>query len=397
MAVPIAPKRRLEELNHGTPAALARRAISRASSSVAASGLSMNSGLCAAITGFTCARWRRPSTEVNSTASTLGEQRGDVGDNLHSRISRVDLFGVLVDAADALRKILTTPLTYVKGIGPARAAMLEAKGLVTVEDLLGYVPFRYEDRSNMKTIAQLAPGEMATVIAEVRAVKLSGFKRRSLGMFEARFTDASRAILVGKWFHGGYLANVLAEGMKVALFGKVEFDSYSGELTMLHPEFEILSGDDDEGEAALHVGRVVPIYEGRRQDHHARLPQPDSSRAGIARPLEDALPQFLRDRLKMPDRWTALRDIHFPPPDTDLRLLNAFRSPAQFRLIFEEFFWLECGVALKRGKARSCRASRSSSTTACASRSRRCCRSSPPARRSACWARSRTTWRPRTP
>ena len=156
---------------------------------------------------------------------------------------------------------LTTPLTYVKGIGPARAAMLEAKGLATVEDLLGYVPFRYEDRSNMKTVAQLAPGEMATVIAEVRSAKLSGFQRRNLGLFEARFTDSSRAILVGKWFHGGYLANVLAEGMKVALFGKVEFDSYSGELTMLHPEFEILSGDDEDGEAALHVGRIVPIYE----------------------------------------------------------------------------------------------------------------------------------------
>src|SRR5947207_10169216 len=83
---------------------------------------------------------------------------------------------------------LTTPLTYVKGIGPARAAMLEAKGLTTVEDLLGYVPFRYEDRSNMKPVSQLAPGEMATVIAEVRSVKMSGFKRCSLGMFEARFT-----------------------------------------------------------------------------------------------------------------------------------------------------------------------------------------------------------------
>ena len=114
---------------------------------------------------------------------------------------------------------LNTPLTYVKGIGPARAAMLEAKGLVTVEDMLAYVPFRYEDRSNMKTVAQLAPGEMATVIAEVRSAKLSGFNRRNLGMFEARFSDASRAVLVGKWFHGGYLANVLAEGMKVALFG----------------------------------------------------------------------------------------------------------------------------------------------------------------------------------
>src|SRR5579863_5805615 len=231
--------------------------------------------------------------------------------------------------------------------------MLQAKGLVTVEDLLGYVPFRYEDRSNMKTVAQLAPGEMATVIAEVRSTKMSGFKRRNLGLFEARFSDASRAILVGKWFHGGYLANVLAEGMKVALFGKVEFDSYSGELTMLHPEFEILSGDDEDGEAALHVGRVVPVYEGvgklttrvLRSFTHRILQE--------VAPEPDELPEFLRARLKLPERWTAIRETHFPPPDSDLRLLNAFRSPGQFRLIFEEFFWLECGVALKRSKART--------------------------------------------
>src|SRR3954454_9492391 len=120
---------------------------------------------------------------------------------------------------------LSTSLIYVKGVGPARAAMLETKGLFTVEDLLGYVPFRYEDRSNLKHIAQLAPGEMATVIAVVRAAKLSGFKRRDLDVFEAHFTDASRVILVGKWFQAGYLANVFTEGMRVALFGKVEFDS----------------------------------------------------------------------------------------------------------------------------------------------------------------------------
>ncbi len=247
----------------------------------------------------------------------------------------------------------STPLIDVKGIGPARAAMLQAKGLVTVEDLLAYVPFRYEDRSNMKTVAQLAPGEMATVIAEVQSAKLSTFKKRNLGMFEARFSDASRAVLVGKWFHGGYLANVLVEGMKVALFGKVEFDSYSGQLTMLHPEFEILSGADDEGEAALHVGRVVPIYEATGKLTTRVLRTLTHRILAELAPEEDRLPQFLRDRLKMPDRWTALRDTHFPPPDSDLRLLNSFRSPAQFRLIFEEFFWLECGVALKRSKART--------------------------------------------
>jgi ATP-dependent DNA helicase RecG len=251
---------------------------------------------------------------------------------------------------------LSTPLTYVKGIGPARAAMLEAKGLTAVEDLLGYVPFRYEDRSNVKTIAQLAPGEMATVMAEVVSSMASGFRRRKLGLFEARFSDASRAILVGKWFHGDYLAKVLSDGLRVALFGKVEFDSYTGELQMLHPEFEILSEDGEQGEAgeaALHVGRVVPIYEATGKLTTRALRTLIHRVLAELAPLDDPLPRFLLERLKLPDRWTAIRQTHFPPPDSDLRLLNSFRSPAQFRLIFEEFFWLECGMALKRAKART--------------------------------------------
>src|SRR5271166_5927075 len=113
---------------------------------------------------------------------------------------------------------------YVKGVGPARAAMLEAKRLKTIEDLLGYAPFRYEDRSNVKPIRDLAPGEMATVLAEVRSTRVSGFQRRNLGLFEATFTDASGAALGAKWFHGGYLNDVFAPGQRVALFGKVEYD-----------------------------------------------------------------------------------------------------------------------------------------------------------------------------
>src|SRR5512132_1509330 len=100
--------------------------------------------------------------------------------------------------------------------------MLEAKGLLTVEDLLSYVPFRYEDRSNLKTVAQLAPGEMATVIATVRSARLAGFRRRDLGLFEASFTDASGGLLSGKWFHAGYLADIIVPGQRIALYGKVE-------------------------------------------------------------------------------------------------------------------------------------------------------------------------------
>src|SRR5690242_18920565 len=231
--------------------------------------------------------------------------------------------------------------------------MLESKGLLTVADLLSYVPFRYEDRSNVKTIAQLAPGETATVMAEVKSASLSGFKRRDLGLFEARFTDASRAILLAKWFHGGYLAHVLAAGQKVALFGKIEFDSYTGQLTVLHPEFEILTDDDAEGDAALHVGRVVPIYEAAGKITTRLLRTWMHRLLETVAPQPDELPPHIRQRLKLPDRWTAIRDTHFPPPDSDLRLLNAFRSPAQVRLVFEEFFWLECGIALKRRKAKT--------------------------------------------
>jgi ATP-dependent DNA helicase RecG len=241
---------------------------------------------------------------------------------------------------------------YVKGVGPARAAMLEAKGLKVVEDLLTYAPFRYEDRSNVKALRDLAPGEMATVLAEVRSTKVSGFRRRNLGLFEATFTDASRGVLAGKWFHGAYLADVLAPGQKVALFGKVEFDSYSGHLAMMHPEYEILA-DDEDGDASLHTGRIVPVYEAAGKVTTRALRTLLHRILGSTSPLlDDPLPEHIRAQLKLPDRWSAIRELHFPSPDADLRVLNAFRSPAQYRLIFEEFFWLECGLELKRAKAR---------------------------------------------
>ena len=111
---------------------------------------------------------------------------------------------------------LDTPLTYVKGVGPYRGEMLEAKGLVTVNDLLHYPPFRYEDRSNLKPIAKLAPGEMATVIVEVRETRTPKMGRKNTGLFEAVFVDGSGVVLLGKWFHGAYLANVLTDGARVS-------------------------------------------------------------------------------------------------------------------------------------------------------------------------------------
>ncbi len=245
----------------------------------------------------------------------------------------------------------STPLKYVKGVGPVRAQVLETKGLLTVEDALLYPPFRYEDRTNVKPIAELAPGEVATVIAEVRSAGRSNLRRARLDMFQAIFGDSSGEPLVVRWFHSGYLSRVLTKGSRVALFGKIELDTHTRGLAMVHPEYELLSPDDEDA-ASLHSGRIVPVYEaaGKLSTRFFRA-LTDRILTGLE-PPPDPLPETVREKLKLLDRWTALRELHWPQQDEDLRRLNAFRSAAQFRLVFEEFFWLECGLALKRAKAR---------------------------------------------
>jgi ATP-dependent DNA helicase RecG len=246
---------------------------------------------------------------------------------------------------------LATPVTYLKGVGPQRAVHLEAKGLRTAADLLSYAPFRYEDRSNVKLISELAPGEMATVLAEVRSVHTPRLRRRNVGLFEAFFTDSSGARLMGKWFNAAYLASVFEPGVRVALYGKVEFDTYSRELAMMHPEHEILRGGDEDGDDSLHTGRIVPVYEAAGKVSTRALRTILRRLIDRVEAIGDAMPPHLLRRLKLPGIVEALSELHFPAPGADLRLLNAFRTPAQFRMIFEEFFWLETGMALKRRQA----------------------------------------------
>ncbi len=245
---------------------------------------------------------------------------------------------------------LDTDITYLKGVGPQRAALLKTKGISTVEDLLYYMPFRYEDRSNVKPIAELAPGETATVVVTISGAQLFRSRHRAARLFETRASDKSGRPLVCKWFRGDYLQSILRQGQQVAFYGKVEWDSYSQELSLFHPEYEIL---DDESEANLHLGRIVPVYEAAGRLNTRVLRSFVHRALGALRGYEDPLPESLKRRLGLPLLDQALLETHFPPPDSDMAPLNAFRTPAQFRLIFEEFFYLECGLALKRRKARS--------------------------------------------
>src|SRR5437763_6812612 len=162
---------------------------------------------------------------------------------------------------------LSTPVQYVKGVGPRIGEILAGKGIHTVGDLLHYLPFRYEDRLNPRGIAELRAGEMATVIGEVRNSGL--FRTRRMPIFQLT-VGQGRSKLKCLFFNATYLQDKFKPGQLVALYGKVEQDSRSGELQIIQPQFEMLgdaSGDaaDDKAAASLEVGRIVPIYESAGQ------------------------------------------------------------------------------------------------------------------------------------
>ena len=123
--------------------------------------------------------------------------------------------------------LLTTEVMYLKGVGPARAAKLAERGIFTVEDLLQYLPFRYEDRIRFTPIRELTPGAAYTVQAQVvsggavrygRAV----YSQRD-GIYHLAVQDGS-GLLHCKFFHGGYLEGKLKSGQRMVLHGKVEMD-----------------------------------------------------------------------------------------------------------------------------------------------------------------------------
>ena len=257
---------------------------------------------------------------------------------------------------------LSTNVQYVKGIGPRFAAILLEKGIATVEDLLYYLPFRYEDRLNPRGIGELRTGEMASIIAEVRTFGL--FRTRRMPIFEMT-VGQGRDTLKCIWFNATYLKDKFRAGMTLALYGKVEAGDRAGHrFEVLQPQFEILhdpaaaqgDGADETKWHSLEVGRIVPIYEaagnGRltarwfRRVIHGML-------ENLTGEIPDAIPAAVRGRMGLIDRRAAFWQAHWPEVGESLTKLQAARTPAHIRLIFEELFFLELGLELKRRKARA--------------------------------------------
>jgi ATP-dependent DNA helicase RecG len=257
---------------------------------------------------------------------------------------------------------LQTEVKFVKGVGPRIAEWLEQKNISTVEDLLYYLPFRYEDRLNPRGIAELRPGEMATVIAEVRNSAV--FRTRNgMPIFEL-VAGQGRSTLKCIWFHGEYLRDRFKPGQLVALYGKVEEGWKSRGLQITQPQFELLNDAGGEGELglesakdieSLEVGRIVPIYESAA---NTKLTSRWFRRIiygalqNLSEQIPDGLPPSLCRRLDLLDRRLAFEQVHFPPEGEAFAALQSHATPAHKRLIFEELFFLEVGLELKRRKMR---------------------------------------------
>jgi ATP-dependent DNA helicase RecG len=260
---------------------------------------------------------------------------------------------------------LTTEVQFVKGVGPRIAQWLEQKSISTVEDLLYYLPFRYEDRLNPRGIGELRAGEMATVIAEVRNSAV--FRTRNgMPIFEL-VAGQGRSTLKCIWFHGEYLRDRFKPGQLVALYGKVEEGWKSRGLQINQPQFEILN-DAGGGEGqldleranakdieSLEVGRIVPIYESAANNKltsrwFRRIIY--GALQNLAQQIPDGLPPALCRRLNLLDRRLAFEQVHFPPEGEAFAALQNHATPAHKRLIFEELFFLEVGLELRRRKMR---------------------------------------------
>src|SRR3954466_175235 len=221
---------------------------------------------------------------------------------------------------------LSTEVQYVKGIGPRTALVLAEKGISNVEDLLYYLPYRYEDRLNPRTIAELRPGEMATVIAEVRTAGL--FRTRSRMQIYQMTAGQGGATLKCLWFHGAYLKDKFKPGQVVALYGKVEEPGREGRgLQIVQPQFEILSDPDDsdakDPSDSLEIGRMVPIYE---TASHGKLTSRWFRRV-IRGALEslaaeamgpDPIPAAIRQRMQLMEKSKAFWQTHWPEPNVSL-------------------------------------------------------------------------------
>ena len=241
---------------------------------------------------------------------------------------------------------LQTPIQFVKGVGPKLAKLLEKKGILTVEDALYFLPRCYEDRTDLKKISELKAGRKETGLGEILISGVAFYQNRRKRVFEVVVGDGSGTLTL-KWFRGNdrYLRERFKKGRQIIFSGEVRWFNYQREIH--HPDVEIVEGEAEKD--YLNFKRIVPIYsetEGLYQKTLRRLMKAIVD--GYAGELSNSIPEEIVERQDLINVSEAFRRVHFPPEGESVEALDLQRSDAHRRIIFDEFFFLELGMALKR-------------------------------------------------
>lgn len=239
-------------------------------------------------------------------------------------------------------------IQYIKSVGPHRAKLLNRLGIKTVRDALYYLPYRYEDRGNIKKICNLILGSAETISGKVISAEVARLRGKNLKIFELTISDGS-AVLKAKWFNQPFLKKNFEPGIEVLLYGTSKINPYRGAgFEMDNPEYEIISERED---SSIHMNRIVPVY---RVTDGISVKQMRSVMFNVlntcAKDIDDPIPEEVLTRNALPCLPESLFQVHFPAPKADVELFNKAVSDFHRRLSFDELFMLELGLAvLKKG------------------------------------------------
>jgi len=240
--------------------------------------------------------------------------------------------------------LLQTSIQYVKGVGPKISQLLKKKGIETIEDALYNLPIRYEDRREIRRVADLIVGDRCVGYAEVIAAGEVVYPKSRRRVYEAIMGDGS-GFITAKWFQGiKYIRGRLKKGDQVIFCGEIR--GYRAQKEIHHPDLEWVEGPE---EGSIHFGRIVPVYSETEGLYQRRI------RGIMHQVVRDAaskmmspIPPRVSTRCNLMPLSEALCEVHFPQGCVDIERLNLKTSRPHQRLAFEEFFFLELGMALRR-------------------------------------------------
>ncbi len=249
------------------------------------------------------------------------------------------------------QKSLSTGIQHVKGVGPKLLEAFQRLSVNTVEDALYLLPHRYEDRRTLSSVAALRGGQTEVFEAIVLSATTSS-TRGGRKQYEVLVGDETGTVIL-KWFNFNqlWMKKAWHAGRRGIFTGEVSQFGHRREI--LHPEVEWISAEDDIAAVMARdpatYGRIVPVYpltEGLHQKtmRHIMKLVVDT----FAKDVDTVIDQEIFRRHHLIPLADALAEAHFPSPETDLDALNRGATPSRHTLVFDEFFFLELGLALKR-------------------------------------------------